>query len=512
MIKKILPLILLLPALGFSQNFNVPDANFEQALIDLGIDTTSPSNQIDGQVNLSPAVTGSSVLDLTAKSILDLTGIEYFTSLEELDLDHNLLTTVDLSNNLELEWLSVFNNNLTVLDVSAHSNLEHLHCNSNALTELILPVTSSLRWLDCGSNQLSTIDFSNSNQLEILECQFNSFETLNLNSLVSLTDLKANDCNLETVLLENAIALEDIDLAYNNLTFLDVTNQTNLLKLRLKSNDLVNLNVQNGANTLMSSSGKFDTQFNSDLTCVKVDDVDFSTNTWTSLDSQTYFSTSCTPYNNDCVSAVSITLALDTPGTTQNATEDVSNNPNCEASGITILDVWYQFIAPDSGSVTMTLNASPLIGKIAIYDNCESSSPLDCEADELQINSLNAGQTYYLQVWLETSTSGRSSILNQESNFVLNVQDTSVLSAEIIEPQPNEIRFYPNPAKDKLTIAANQLIDSYNIYDLTGKLIISASQIQMLEYSINTSTFSKGVYLIQIATENSTIIKRLLIN
>ncbi|WP_179351232.1 T9SS type A sorting domain-containing protein [Winogradskyella vidalii] len=511
MIKKILPFILLLPVLSFSQTFTVPDANFEQALIDLGIDATSPTNAIDGEVNLSAAVTGSSVLDLTAKNISDLTGIENFTSLEELDLKHNLLTTIDLSNNLQLEWLSVFDNNLTTLNVSAHSNLEQLHCNSNALTELILPVMSSLTWLDCGSNELSTVDFSNSSVLDKLECQFNTFETLDLNGLVSLTDLNAHNCNIETVILGTATALEDIDLAYNNLTFLDVTNQTNLSKLRLRSNDLVNLNAQNGANTLMNNGSKFDIQYNPNLTCVQVDDVDFSTDTWTWLDSQTYFSTSCTPYNNDCVNAVSIGLALDTPGTTQNATEDISNNPACQESGITILDVWYQFIAPDSGSVTMTISASSLTGKIAIYDNCGATSPLDCAADELQINNLNAGQTYYLQVWLEASVSGRSSTLNQDGNFVLNVQDTSVLSLDTIEHESNDIKLHPNPAKDEVTISSNKVITNYEIFDMTGKIILAQSGIQNLSHSISTTSLSKGIYLIKIKGEQHSITKKLII-
>ena len=55
----------------------MPDANFEQALFDLGYD-----NLIDGY--LSNSIISEIVsLDIHYKSISDLTGIEDFTSLEE---------------------------------------------------------------------------------------------------------------------------------------------------------------------------------------------------------------------------------------------------------------------------------------------------------------------------------------------------------------------------------------------------------------------------------------------
>ena len=60
-----------------AQNTAIPDANFEQALIDLNID----SGAIDGQVPTT-AINTLTSLNVSNKNISDLTGIEDFTSLK----------------------------------------------------------------------------------------------------------------------------------------------------------------------------------------------------------------------------------------------------------------------------------------------------------------------------------------------------------------------------------------------------------------------------------------------
>ncbi len=501
-------IVLCYSSICFSQSFQVPDSNFEQALIDLGIDNTSSTDEIDGVVGLTSQVQNWDVLDISNRNISDLTGIEYFISLEQLFVDNNSLTEVDLSNNLQLQRLFIRNNSLTQLDMSLHSSLERLFCNSNQIEDLVLPESSSLQRLECHFNQLTDLDLSNCDVLEDLKCQHNSLGVLNLNNCVLLEDVDAFNCDLDVVLLQQSVALQDLDLRNNNLNALNLSNNSSLQRLNLQFNDLVYLNVQNGANTLMNSSSRFFVLNNPNLDCVEVDDVDYSTTTWTNVDSQIVFSLDCPSANDDCSQAIPITLAQDTPGTTQNATES-SNNPNCQETGITILDVWYQFIAPDSGSVTMTINAPPLVGKLAIYDDCSASSPLDCASGELQINNLNSGQTYYIQVWLELQ--GSEMLLNQEHNFVINVQDSSTLSAEVLENEINLVQFYPNPAKDHVTVIASSGVENIAIYDTTGKQVLKEEVQNRNTAMIYINHLSQGVYMLRVKTKQSTITKKLLI-
>jgi len=117
--------------LSFSQNTYVPDDNFEQALIDLGFDS-GPLDDNVPTANINTEWT----LSVGFKGITDLTGIEDFTELRTLYVTGNDLTTMDLSNNLQLRILSCAINNLTSLDLSANINLYNFNCNGNDLTTL----------------------------------------------------------------------------------------------------------------------------------------------------------------------------------------------------------------------------------------------------------------------------------------------------------------------------------------------------------------------------------------
>ena len=104
------------------------DLNFEQSLIDLGIDT----NGLNGNILKSDAEAVTN-LELNEKNIISLQGIEAFTNLESLFCVSNHLTSIDVSNNLNLETLYCFNNEIKHLDVSNNSNLKVLSCGSNKL-------------------------------------------------------------------------------------------------------------------------------------------------------------------------------------------------------------------------------------------------------------------------------------------------------------------------------------------------------------------------------------------
>jgi hypothetical protein len=80
MIKRILLIIVLLaPVLSFSQKTYVPDDNFEQHLINLGYD-----NVLDDSV-LTSNINTVSYLVLYSTLIIDLTGLEDFANLTELE-------------------------------------------------------------------------------------------------------------------------------------------------------------------------------------------------------------------------------------------------------------------------------------------------------------------------------------------------------------------------------------------------------------------------------------------
>ncbi|MBW6484490.1 MAG: T9SS type A sorting domain-containing protein [Vicingaceae bacterium] len=123
--KKLLFLIPLIYANSFfAQNTAIPDANFEQALINLGLDT-APIDGFVATANIDTVI----FLDVWSKSISDLTGIEDFVALEGLDCGANPISNLDLSQNLNLKALICnINFQITSLDLSKNTALTYLNC------------------------------------------------------------------------------------------------------------------------------------------------------------------------------------------------------------------------------------------------------------------------------------------------------------------------------------------------------------------------------------------------
>lgn len=83
------------------------------------------------------------------------------------------------------------------------------------------------------------------------------------------------------------------------------------------------------------------------------------------------------------------------------------------------------------------------------------------------------------------------------ANNVLNVDDYF---------STNAITVYPNPTQDILNIKltnTNDLPDSYNVYNMLGQIIASKKITQVADLSIQTNTFSNGVYYLELTKENN---------
>jgi Leucine-rich repeat (LRR) protein len=249
----------------------IPDTNFEKKLIALGID----SGTADGKV-LTSKVDKLTSLNVSSSSIIDLTGIEDFTSLNSLYCNNNNLTSLDLSKNLSLlnidcsynqitniivnkkgsnlnaavnklenvdfsqntslYSLDLTSNLLTNLDVSKNESLGTLQVNYNKLASLNLSKNKTLTYLKCSGNQLSAIDLSNNIALEYLKIETNLLTTLDFSKNTKLKNADCSSNQLTSLNTANGISLENLDCSYNKLTSLDLSGNTGLTKLEAQSN------------------------------------------------------------------------------------------------------------------------------------------------------------------------------------------------------------------------------------------------------------------------------------
>ncbi|UKM65533.1 T9SS type A sorting domain-containing protein [Flavobacteriaceae bacterium GSB9] len=347
----LLVIILFISHLLTAQQTYVPDDNFEQFLIDVGVDDV-----LDNYV-LTENISAVKKININNKEIRDLTGIEDFTALEILYCSSNQISNIDVSknesliklscssnqirtlnvsanialtelycdSNVNLENLDVstnqsltilscsYNMNLSSLDASSCYNLKKLYCHSNNnLSNLNVSGNSTLEELYCHSNNLTILDISSCPALNVLHCYWNNIATLDLsncktlitlfcssNNLTSLdlsfnSDLKILDCSVNNLSSLNLIAnsnLEKLACVSNNLSNLDIGSNTFLIELYCNNNGLNSLNIKNGNNTNLNA---FNATSNLNLECIEVDDGSYMDTNWSSgKDATASFSENC---------------------------------------------------------------------------------------------------------------------------------------------------------------------------------------------------------------------------
>lgn len=108
-----------------------------------------------------------------------------------------------------------------------------------------------------------------------------------------------------------------------------------------------------------------------------------------------------------------------------------------------------------------------------------------------------------LKTYLDPNNTG-TLVLNGSSN-------PCSASAGIEEFENSELTIYPNPTSSVITIDLSKLenVTELAVYDLTGKLMYSASNINGSSFTIDLSDFSKGMYQAIITTERTKITQKI---
>ncbi|MFK5879885.1 MAG: T9SS type A sorting domain-containing protein [Flavobacteriaceae bacterium] len=163
--------------------------------------------------------------------------------------------------------ISVSNLNISSLTgIEDFTVLTQLYCDNNQLTSLDISKNTALQFLHCNDNNLTSLDVSNNVNLVTLKCQNNQLTNLNIGTV-----------SLATLWCQNNL-LTSLDMSNANWNYIDCSN-----------NQLISLSVGTGN---MANFEGFDARINN-LTCINVNDVGYSTTTWTNIDSLVSFSLNC---------------------------------------------------------------------------------------------------------------------------------------------------------------------------------------------------------------------------
>jgi len=376
----------------------IPDSNFEQKLIDLGID----SNGLNGNI-LETDTEGIINLNLISSNISSLEGIEGFEDLEQLLASFNDLENIDVSSNSALQNLILDNNNLSQLDVTQNSNLVEIVLTNNNVENINLVNNPNLEYIRLSGNKISSFDATMFSQLILLDLE--DMQTDFLLTSVNTTDLTN---------------LKYLSLGSNELETLDVSTNLALERLVLNSSPLLN-SIDLSSNLMLFDFYAMNSNFSL---------FDFSENS-------------------------SLGFVF------------VNGNANLT-------------------SLNLKNGNNSTLGTLEATDN----PSLDCiQVDEATIGNIPSG-------WSKDDTA------------VYNTDCEAFLAVENINAE-TEISIYPNPVAEVLNVklANNSEINSIQIFDLTGKLVLS--QVGTTP-QMDVSSINAGVYFVKISSNEFTSVKKMI--
>ncbi|MBR3058923.1 MAG: DUF4214 domain-containing protein [Clostridiales bacterium] len=246
------------------------------------------------------AVTSIDVRDM---GITDLTGIEYFTSLQHLDCRKNEIGQLNLEKNAELISLNCSENKLEQLDLLGKTKLSTLNCSENNISELNLKDLQNLRVFYCYSNdltdlrplyltevrellcqdnQIKSLDFSKCTKLYELNCSNNQLSQLDLRENTEVEKVLCQGNKIKALFVSDLTKLKTLNCSDNWITYIDLKVSPDLSYLNVSMNRLTSLDVKryNGLHYLYCHTNSLQ---NLDLSaCTKLMEVDCSKNYFTS--------------------------------------------------------------------------------------------------------------------------------------------------------------------------------------------------------------------------------------
>lgn len=199
----------------------VPDDNFEQALIEMGLD-----DKLDDYVYVQ-RIMNVTVLNLENREIEDLTGIEGFGQLSELNLANNNLSSLDLSH----KWFSSVNvtGNPQLTCVQFHqAQLWYIKYHpSSQGNDLLISDEGVSPSVDCSvTDEDLTFVPDDAFEQALINLGLDNFmdNYVRTIDIVNISEIDLSGNNISDVTgIEDFKGLWVIDLSSNNLSSLDIT-------------------------------------------------------------------------------------------------------------------------------------------------------------------------------------------------------------------------------------------------------------------------------------------------
>ena len=244
---------------------SIPNAQFEQRLIDQGIDS---EGALDQQL-LKTDAEAITHLDLNwaggEEDIRDITGIEGFVNLTTLTAAQQELEQIDLSFNTQLDTLYLAGNFLQTIDLRNNAQLVDVNLGTNELSSVEgLSGLNRLKALDLSFNYLEEFSISNSS-VERIFLNLNELKTLDISQATNLKSLVVTSNQLTDISLDANTALEIVVMSDNSIHSVDLSQNQELQYFYASSNALTSLDISSNSKLIDLRVDR-----NPNLTCIKI--------------------------------------------------------------------------------------------------------------------------------------------------------------------------------------------------------------------------------------------------
>jgi len=126
-----------------------------------------------------------------------------------------------------------------------------------------------------------------------------------------------------------------------------------------------------------------------------------------------------------------------------------------------------------------------------VFDSWET---LEKQLHYIKRNDLNK---ITFEVDAKDGTEGQQQIVYVKS---LKIELVEALSNELISKDDTQLSIYPNPVRNTLSVKGASKITSLQIYNITGQEVLRSS-----EATVNTTSLTKGVYILKASQEDGVI-------
>lgn len=183
----------------------------------------------------------------TVDCVTDITGLEYFTSLETLSLKFNSVSDIKPIEGIStLKVLILGENPISSINLDKLGELTDLRLYGTNISDIDLTKTPKLESLYLQRTNVSKVDLTPLQSLDqalLNKCP--NLTEIKASNLPSITRIDAVECNLKSFEISDCPSLRELHLNSNKLTSIKMTNLAMLMRLNVYDNQLTSIDVSN---------------------------------------------------------------------------------------------------------------------------------------------------------------------------------------------------------------------------------------------------------------------------